>query len=333
MQKQKVIILGSTGSLGTQTLKVLEKYREQFEVIGLLANKNGKALGDQQKKHNIKKAILADKTKQRLSLEEADIVVNVLPGVVGVEYSEEALACGKILLLGNKESLVAEGENLLKIAQKNAGKIIPLDSEHNAIFEILKQNPGKIPKSITLTCSGGPFLNFKSKDLERVTAEDALCHPRWKMGGKVTIESATLINKGLEIIEAHYLFALPLSRIKVKIHPECQIHGVVEFKDEQVAYLSSPDMREHIENAFRHLLGKNTRNAAQKIRPLNEILKEHKFEFKNPNHKLLPGIRLVLEAFEQGKIKNFLKKEEQIIENFLEEKLSFPEIFIQLKEL
>ena len=375
---KKVIVLGSTGSLGIQTLEVLARYPQHFEVIGLSAGTNEELLRKQAKS-------LIDGTKTGVSrhaarhatakqgpfyalgtlpnLDEADIVINVISGLAGIEATLKTLELGKILLLGNKESLVAEGEKLKSkivfdgIIPKN---IIPLDSEHNAIYEILKsvradeqeiksqpsQPPGKnqliskrifrknqtFPrgnsgkpqahiKSLILPCSGGPFLN--RTDLENITPEEAIAHPKWKMGPKISLESATLINKGLEVLEAHYLFDIPLEKIQVKIHPECVIHGAVQFEGlgpQPIAYLGKPDMREHIENALLRAI--NLEPPKREIREL----KPGEFTLTDPPSHL-PGIQLVLNAKDK---KKFLEKEEAVLKKFLNHEMSFSEIYKEL---
>jgi len=348
---KNIVILGSTGSLGIQTLEVLQKYPHLFQVIGLSAHTNEKLLNQQAQKFSVpKKNILlssqADEEKiaDLAALKQADIIINVLPGLSGIVPTIAALKANKILLQGNKESIVAEGEKIMKLANSRdnsethahaqphtKAKLIPLDSEHNAIYEILQKFPHKKIKSILIPCSGGPFLNKSVRELTSLTAKDALAHPKWKMGEKVTIESATLLNKGLEVIEAHYLFDLPLNRIKVIIHPECLVHGMVEFESETsvtsdtFAYISAPDMREHIENAL--LTAINHPLPPREIRPL----KPNEFIFqKIPSH--LPGIKIILNAFKKNpsQIKKFLQKEEKIISLFLQNKIKFPEVFREL---
>lgn len=317
--KKKVMVLGATGYLGQKTMRLLEKHGELFEPIGISANKNEKLLEKQAKKFGIKQTALYSKG-QTLDLDEADIVINVLSGVAGIAPSLETVKKEKTLLLANKETVVAEGLSIKK------HKIIPLDSEHNAIYEILKSRPGKTEKDIEeiyLPCSGGPF--YERENLEYITAKQATTHPRWEMGEKISVESATLINKGLEIIEAHHLFSLPISKIKVFLHPECEIHGIVKFKDETVAYFSEPDMSEHLENALLRAAGKTPEVKIKSIN-LNEL------NPMPPKNKNLPGIDIVLEAHEKApeRMKEFLKKEETVINLFLEGKIEFKEIFKRL---
>lgn len=434
---KNVIVLGSTGTLGVASLKVLKKYEKYFRVFGLVAGKNGELLAEQASRlcsfaspgrdsarHSTSKAgilsasipplktqrrlpaprtLLASRDGQKKILElirspEVDIVINLIPGLAGLPASASALKSGKTLLLANKESLVAEGEMLMKMAKHAAQhsannlahgasaesreecsvspQIIPLDSEHNAIFEILKSCPrGQLSdiqkvaitrenlrifaaaniESIYLPCSGGPFLGYTKSQLKNVTVKDVLNHPVWKMGPKVTVESATLLNKGFEILEAHYLFGLPLRRIKVFIHPEGQVHGIVKFRSAAgtaekkavraqatkktspvtaLAYLSRPSMAIHIENALRHAA--NLPPIKGRVRPLSAA------EFKSltapkPNHRTFPGIKIVLSAFAKAhsgknsaQMMAFLKREEKAIAQFLSGKIKFTEILTQI---
>lgn len=326
---QNVVILGSTGSLGVQTLEVLEKYKKHFRVIGLSANTNKALLEKQAKKWKVKNSILASMSLPRAltslaSLKNADIIINVLSGIVGINSSITALKAGKILLLGNKESLVADGKKIMKIlARSSSARLLPLDSEHNAIFEILQKFPDKKIEKIILPCSGGPFYKKTKNELKNITVADALNHPRWNMGPKISIESATLINKGLEIIEAHYLFNLPLRKISAIYHPEAQIHGAVKFENEKflTAYVSNPDMREHIENAILRAAG-----LPQKLKNFQKILPS---SLKEVSSKTLQGLALVLKFFKKNptKMKQFLQHEEKIIQEFLANKISFAKIF------
>lgn len=324
---KNVVILGSTGSLGTQSIEVLEKYPNDFRIIGLSANTSEDVLNSQVKdlEINPENIILTSidgpqALNDLAGLEEADIVINVLSGIAGVESTKVALGASKTLLLGNKESLVAAGDEVMELAKEN---LIPLDSEHNAVYEILAQNPDKSIKKIILPCSGGPF--FGQKDLSNITAEQALAHPKWNMGQKVSIESATLLNKGLEIIEAHYLFDLPLDKIEAQIHPECRIHGIVEFENETIAYISDPDMREHIENALQRSINQEPQSRIRQLQP-------DEFTLLPPDHETFPGIKIVTETFRKNpaKMSQFLQKEEQLIDQFLQNKIKFTELFERL---
>lgn len=324
MKANKVVILGSTGSLGKQTLEVIRQRKNDFQIVGLSADINANELKKQARQLKVRDTVLAArdgvKAINRLAaLKEADIVINVLSGVVGIEPSIAALKAGKILLLGNKESLVAEGEQIMGLAKK---RLIPLDSEHNAIYEILQKYPNQKIKKIILPCSGGPFLGKSIKELKKVTARDALCHPRWNMGAKISLESAAFINKGLEIIEAHRLFRLPINKIEVKIHPECIIHGIVQFGHQTIGYFAKPDMKEHIENAL--LRAANLPLPKRKIQQVQ--LRE--LDLQDPDWIVRNSISLVLNSRDHRK---FLEKEETILKRFLDGELEFPDIFKLLR--
>lgn len=330
---KQIVILGSTGSLGRQSLEVISKHPKKFRVIGLCANKKREMLEKQAKQYGVSldfvraaSVVGEKKCLDLVTMEAADIIINVLPGLAGLEATRAALKSKKKLLLGNKESLVAAGEEIMNIpgAKEN---LISIDSEHNAIAEIIMQNPGKEIEKIIIPCSGGPFIGKTKDELKGLLAEDALEHPRWKMGKKVTIESATLINKGFEIIEAHFLFDLPLEKIKTMIHPQCMIHGVVEFKNETYAYLSEPDMREHIENSLLRAIGAVPETSG-KIKPLKNM------EILEPDHETFPGIKIVLSHFRDDpkKMKEFLIHEEAVIEKFLIGDSEFLDIFKELQK-
>lgn len=329
---KKVIVLGSTGSLGTQTLEVLKKHKKHFEVVALFGGSNSEKL-EQQAQIFKAKSFLSSEKKLNDSLQKiintADIVVNVLSGTAGILPTLLTQKHQKTLILGNKESLVARGKEIMKTAKLN--EIIPMDSEHNAIYEILKKFPAKKIDKIIIPCSGGPFWEKTADQLKNLTLLDALKHPKWKMGPKISVESATLINKGLEIIEAHFLFDLPFSKIKVALHPECKIHGAVEFTDRtKYAYLAEPDMKEHIENTI--LRAANLKIPPRKIVEVTKKI-ESRYEIlkKFPEH--LPGIQTVLNAFKKQpqQMEKFLKKEEKIIQDFAAGKITFPQIYQSLQ--
>lgn len=314
---KKIIILGSTGNLGRQTIEVILRHPHSLKVVGLTAHTSEKLLNEQATNLGVKNTAL----HPNIDFSEADIVINLLSGIVGIEPTKRALKSGKTLLLANKETLVAAGEEIMALA--NAGQIIPVDSEHNAIFEILKAHSAPIRRLI-LPCSGGPFLGKTSEEIANLTATEALAHPKWNMGPKISIESATLLNKGLEIIEAHYLFGLPLDQIEARIHPECLFHGIVEFTDGKIlAYKSKPDMREHIENA---LLLPDPPHPA-----IVEIGYQDLEKLPFPDHATLPGINLIIQAFKKGRIKNFLQKEEHLIKEFLKGRMTVATLLSRLR--
>lgn len=263
---KKVFILGSTGSIGINTLNVIREHNSQFEVAGITANTNVKLLLEQAEEFNPKVIVIRDKAAARTFKEnypgnaevlsgdagllqatktlDYDIILNALVGFAGLAPTIEAIKRKKRVALANKETLVVAGELITNLAQENNAEIIPVDSEHSAIFQCLVgENSSEIRKLI-LTASGGPFRRNSYEDLKSVTVEDALNHPNWDMGNKITIDSATMMNKGLEVIEAHWLFKLNKDKIEVVIHPQSIIHSMVEFIDGSIkAQLSLPDMK------------------------------------------------------------------------------------------
>lgn len=273
MQKKKVFILGSTGSIGVNTLDVIRLHRDSFEVVGLTANQNVELLLKQVQEFNPKYVVvrdekLADKVKPSFSSNiifltgenglltgtreaEYDILLSALVGFAGLQPTIEGIKRGKRIALANKETLVVAGEIITKLAKEYNSELIPVDSEHSAIFQCLVGEKHKEIEKLILTASGGPFIRKSKEELENVTVTEALNHPNWDMGSKVTIDSATMMNKGLEMIEAHWLFNLPPNKIDVTIHPQSIVHSMVEFVDGSIkAQLSNPDMRLPIQYAL-----------------------------------------------------------------------------------
>lgn len=282
--KRRIVILGSTGSIGTQTLDVVRRHSDKLEVVGLAAGSHAKELLAQAKEFNVSHLALGVRSSASASvleelsehveqtsrtssyggsftqgsdavvdlcrLPEADLVVNALVGAAGLQASYETLQAGKVLALANKESLVVGGDLIMPLAEK-PGDLMPIDSEHGAIYQcLLGENPEEVSK-LWVTASGGPFRGKKREDLKSVTPAQALAHPTWHMGAKITIDSSTLMNKGLEVIEAHHLFAMPYDKIEVVVQPQSAIHSMVEFKDGSVkAHLGTTDMRIPIQFAL-----------------------------------------------------------------------------------
>ncbi|MFA7227780.1 MAG: 1-deoxy-D-xylulose-5-phosphate reductoisomerase [Melioribacteraceae bacterium] len=263
---KKVLILGSTGSIGVNTLEIIRRFRDEFEVAGLTANNNIQLLQEQIAEFHPKTIVVGDKTKslelkklvgntcEVLSGKEGlleitkrdnyDILVSALVGFIGLAPTIEAIKQRKRIALANKETLVTAGEIVIDLCREYNTELIPVDSEHSAIFQCLNGEKKSELNKIILTASGGPFLNKSRMELEEVTIADALNHPNWKMGSKITIDSATMMNKGLEVIEAFWLFGLPSEKIEVIVHPQSVIHSMVEFRDGSIkAQLSSPDMK------------------------------------------------------------------------------------------
>jgi 1-deoxy-D-xylulose-5-phosphate reductoisomerase len=264
---KKIALLGSTGSIGTQTLDVISRFPDEFDIEILTAGNNIRLLAQQARKfmpdsvvignaahyHQLKDTLKDipvkvfagdDAIEQIVGGSNIDIVVAAMVGYSGLKPTISAIKAGKKIALANKETLVVAGEIIKKLVRESGSRIIPVDSEHSAIFQCLAGESGNPIDKITLTASGGPFLNFTSKMLQNVKPHEALKHPNWEMGNKVTIDSASLMNKGLEVIEAKYLFDLNPDQIKVIIHPQSIIHSFVHFADGSVkAQLGMPDMR------------------------------------------------------------------------------------------
>jgi len=245
-----VVLLGSTGSIGTQAIEVIESHRDEYRVVGLAAGRNREALDAQAKALGVpaERACLAADAPEVLgelaALPEADVVLNGVVGFAGLPATLAALEHGKRLALANKESLIAGGPVVAKARAAGGGEIVPVDSEHSAVYQALRSGTAHEVAKIVLTASGGPFRGRSRDELARVTVADALKHPTWSMGPKITVDSSTLMNKGLEVIEAHELFAVDFDRIEVVVHPQSVVHSMVEFCDgATIAQLSMPDMR------------------------------------------------------------------------------------------
>ncbi|WP_304952450.1 1-deoxy-D-xylulose-5-phosphate reductoisomerase [uncultured Alistipes sp.] len=273
MTRQRVAILGSTGSIGEQTLDIVRENPDSFEVRILTAHRNWQRLAAQAREFDADTVVIADSTccePLRAALadtdtkvyagEEAvaqvaaggdtDVVVNALVGYAGLAPTVATLRAGKKLALANKESLVVGGEVVMRLAQEHQAPILPIDSEHSAIFQCLAGEQSPVRRLI-ITCSGGSLRDFTREQLETVTVRQALRHPQWQMGAKITIDSSTLVNKGFEVIEAHWLFGTPADKIAVLLHPQSIVHSMVEFEDGAIkAQLGTPDMRMPISHAL-----------------------------------------------------------------------------------
>ena len=240
--RRRVIILGSTGSVGTQTLDVIRANRERFEVVGLIAGRDQAGLDAQQAEFGGEGALGADAAVTMIESVDCDVVVNGITGSVGLAPTLAALDAGRTLALANKESLIAGGDLVMDRAQP--GQIVPVDSEHSAIAQCLRSGDHGEVRRLVLTASGGPFRGWSRQRMAAVSPADALAHPTWDMGPMVTTNSATMVNKGLEVIEAHLLFDVPLERIEVTVHPQSIVHSMVEFVDgSTIVQASPPDMR------------------------------------------------------------------------------------------
>ena len=344
--KKRIAILGSTGSIGLNTLSIIDHFPDQFEVAGLTAGNNIELLSQQVKKYSPRKIAVFNSAKAKkikslidssgtkvldglnglneiAASPDIDLVVAGMAGGGGLIPILEAVKKGKVVALANKEPMVMAGDLVMNEARRAHAKIIPIDSEHNAIFQCLEGKKKEEIGSVVLTCSGGPFYSWPKKKLSTVTVSQALQHPRWKMGKKVTIDSATLMNKGLEIIEATYLFGVSLSQVKVVVHPEAIVHGMVEFIDGIfLALLGQPDMRLPIQHALYYPERKN--NTLPRL-DLGNVSKLH---FFTPDEKKFPCLALAKEAREAGgTMTTVLNGANEIaVEAFLKEDIRFLEI-------
>ncbi|MEV7527892.1 1-deoxy-D-xylulose-5-phosphate reductoisomerase [Agrococcus sediminis] len=241
-ERRRILLLGSTGSIGTQTLDVVRANPRRFEVVGLVAGSDRAGLEAQQAEFGGEAALGADAAVTMIESVECDVVVNGITGSVGLAPTLAALDAGRTLALANKESLIAGGD--LVMSRAAPGQIVPVDSEHSAIAQCLRAGDHGEVRRLVLTASGGPFRGWSRERMAAVNPADALAHPTWDMGPMVTTNSATLVNKGLEVIEAHLLFDIPLDRIDVTVHPQSIVHSMVEFVDgSTIAQASPPDMR------------------------------------------------------------------------------------------
>ncbi|MDO4482380.1 MAG: 1-deoxy-D-xylulose-5-phosphate reductoisomerase [Bacillota bacterium] len=342
--KKKIALLGSTGSIGTQALDVIRNNPDRYEVSVLSCAENTELLEQQiiefrpeavVTKHEEDASALSKKYtdiefswgKQGLSdaarLTSNDLVLNALVGMQGMVPTYEAIKAGKNIALANKETLVAGGDIIMDTAAKNGVSIIPVDSEHSAVFQSLQGNENNRIKKIILTASGGPFRGYSEDMLRQVKLSDALKHPNWSMGKKITIDSATMINKGLEVIEAHHLFNVPGDKIEVVVHPQSIIHSMVEYEDRAViAQLGLADMRVPIAYAFSY---PNRIVLNEKSLDLTEL---GSLTFEKPDMKVFKGLRIAYEALKAGGGAPcaFNAANEELVGMFLEGRIGFTDI-------
>ena len=343
---KKISLLGSTGSIGTQTLDVVRHYPEDFQVTALAASSNITRLEEQIREFKPKMAVVFNEDKaielkrniQDLDVEvlsgmdgllaaateeSADIVLTAVVGMIGIRPTIAAIEAGKDIALANKETLVTAGHLIMPLAKEKGVKILPVDSEHSAIFQCLQgENRGQIHK-ILLTASGGPFRKRTLEEMKDVQVEDALKHPNWVMGRKITIDSATMVNKGLEVIEARWLFDVDLDQIQVVVHPESVIHSAVEFEDSAViAQLGTPDMRLPIQYALFY----------PDRKPLGgewlDLFKLGTLHFEQPNLEVFKGLKLAYDALRIGGSMPtvFNAANELAVAKFLDRKIKFLDI-------
>ena len=319
MKKQQICILGSTGSIGTQALDVIEQHSDLYEVYCLTANNRVKELAEQAHKFHPAAVVIANENHYEelqdmlsdepdikvyagakalcdiVQAEPIDMVLASMVGFSGLEPTIHAIKARKKICLANKETLVVAGELICNLAQEYHVPILPVDSEHSAIFQSLVGEGDNEVEKLLLTCSGGPFRNFTHEQLEKVTAADALKHPTWDMGAKITIDSASLMNKGFEVTEAKWLFGVPADKIEVLIHPQSVVHSAVQFVDGAVkAQLGVPDMRLPIQYAFSfpqrlHLDGERL-----------DLFKTQDLQFFKPDYKKFKCLQLAFDAIRKG---------------------------------
>lgn len=345
---RKIAILGSTGSIGNSTLKIVESYPDRFSVVSLAAGNNIEAAFEQCRRWRPKVISVAQErdaeilrsrllearleevkvthgpagTVEVATHPEADFVVSAIVGVAGLEATYEAVRAGKTVGLANKECLVAAGELLTAEARRQNKPLLPIDSEHNAVHQCMRGGRLDEVKTVWLTASGGPFLHTPKRDFERITVEQALNHPTWKMGRRITIDSATLMNKGFEVIEACRLFNLPASKVKVIVHPQSTIHSLVEFQDGSIlAQLSVTDMRLPILYALTY----PERIASNLQFDLSQL---KQLDFCPPDLEKFPCLRLAYEAAEAGGAKTIALNaaDEVAVAAFLNGKIAFNDI-------
>lgn len=316
--KKQICILGSTGSIGTQALDVIRQHPDLYEAYALTANDSWEKLAEQARQFQPAAVVIANEAhyedlKARLAdtdvkvyaghkalceiveAEPIDMVLAALVGFAGFEPTIRAIKARKKICLANKETLVVAGELILNLVQQYHVDLLPVDSEHSAIFQCLVGEEMNEVDKILLTCSGGPFRTFTHEQLKTVTAADALRHPTWKMGAKITIDSASLMNKGFEVMEAKWLFGVPADRIEVLIHPQSVVHSGVQYKDGAVkAQLGVPDMRLPIQYAFS--FPKRLSLQGDRL----DLFKVQKLEFFKPDMEKFPCLRLAYDAIHEG---------------------------------
>ena len=344
---KNIVILGSTGSIGTNALEIIRNKKEEFNVIGLSANSNHKLICEQIEEFKPKyvsigtaegKRIIEEKfpevkvyvgregLKKLGQIEEMDIILVAVIGAIGIEATSEAIKLGKRIALANKETMVAGGDYINKLLKENPkSEIIPVDSEHSAIFQSLMAGKKSQVKNLIITASGGTFRGKKLEDLKDVKVEQALKHPNWSMGRKITVDSSTLVNKGLEVIEAHQLFGMDYDKIKVVIHPQSIVHSLVEYDDNAViAQLGVTDMKLPIQLAFTYP-DRIQNNCLDTL----DLLKVGNLTFEAPDREVFKGLDLAYRAGRIGKsMPTVLNAANEIaVDLFLNKKIKFLDIY------
>ena len=350
MAKKRIPLLGSTGSVGESTDQVVQNLDSELELVGLAAYSSWERLLEQIRLHQPEAVALVDQQAAGLLRDalgkeqglpspmiyegeeglvelvrntEADILLAAISGAAGLPANIAALETGKDLALANKESLVMSGSILTRLAREKGRQILPVDSEHSAIFQSLQAGTNEEVERIILTASGGPFRKTSIEDLQQVTREDALNHPTWEMGEKITIDSATLMNKALEIIEARWLFELPPKKIEVVVHPQSIIHSLVEYRDgSTICQLGPPDMRVPIQYALTY-----PHRLSLQVKQVN-LAELGQLTFEAPDMERFPALRLAYEVLEQGSTAAtvFNAANEVAVAAFLKEEIPFLDI-------
>ena len=346
MEKRRIAILGSTGSIGRQALDVIRQHRDLFEVELLTANNSSELLIQQAIEFDANCVVICNEDKycevadalqphyikvfagmksvcDLVQSDNIDIVLTSMVGFSGLESTIAAVKAGKTIALANKETLVAAGHIVMDLAARHRARILPVDSEHSAIFQCLMGSAGADIEKIHLTASGGPFRIWSREDISKATRQQALNHPNWSMGSKITIDSATMMNKGLEIIEARWLFGTPGEKIDVVIHPESIIHSMVEYADGSViAQMGHPDMREAIQFAFCFPHRLPLDNKKLNFAELGSM------SFEAPDHERFPALGLAYEALRKGGNMPCIMNaaNEVAVAAFLQEKIGFYDI-------
>ncbi len=344
---KNITILGSTGSIGTNALEVIRQKRDEFNVVALSGHINYKLVMEQIKEFNPKYVSIGTEEgfeaikkefpevelffgreglKKLGELEETDIILTAVSGVIGIEATVEAIKKGKRIALANKETMVAGGAYINKLLKEYPeAEIIPVDSEHSALFQSLSAGRREDVKNLIITASGGSFRGKKRDELKEITVSEALKHPKWSMGKKITIDSSTLVNKGLEVIEAHELFGIDYDRIKVAVHPQSIVHSLVEYKDNaMVAQLGATDMKLPIQLAFTYPKREES-IALEKL----DLMKVGNLTFEEPDMETFKGLPLAYRAGKTGGTMPvvFNAANEVAVELFMKEKIKFLEIY------
>lgn len=344
---KNITILGSTGSIGTNALEVIRQKKDEFNVVALSGHTNYKLVMKQIKEFNPKYVSIGTEEgfeaikkefpevelffgreglKKLGELEETDIILTAVSGVIGIEATVEAIKKGKRIALANKETMVAGGAYINKLLKEySEAEIIPVDSEHSALFQSLSAGRREDVKNLIITASGGSFRGKKRDELKEITVSEALKHPKWSMGKKITIDSSTLVNKGLEVIEAHELFGIDYDRIKVAVHPQSIVHSLVEYKDNaMVAQLGATDMKLPIQLAFTYPKREES-TALEKL----DLMKVGNLTFEEPDMETFKGLPLAYRAGKTGGTMPvvFNAANEVAVELFMKEKIKFLEIY------